>query len=272
MCVDKEDVIKLRDITGCGILACKKALEQVGGNFDEAVSILKKSGARVACKRSQNITNEGVVVARVSQDRCFGVIFGLCCETDFVSRTDIYNNFALDVANVAVENKIKSVDELNSFIINGTSVADGITNLIGRFRENIKIIYECISGNEIYCYNHFSKKLSSLVDINDSGCNDIDEAAKKIAMHIAATRPISVDKDSLDPDTLSEWKKEVSTDDLLSKGDNIRGKIIEGKLKKIFQDKVLLEQNMSFCEGETVRSYLQSNNIVVNSFKYISLY
>ena len=272
MDVNKEDILKLREMTGCGFSDCKKALVDSGCDFDKAVGILRNKGLKVAYKRSSNKTNEGVVMACVSEDRKFGVIVCLSCETDFVSRTDSYCDFVSKLVSVACSNRIESVDSLNNFRIDGCSVRDKVTELVAKFCENIKIDYKCMSGSSLYCYNHFSRKVSSLVDVSSVvGCDCINEVGKVIAVQVAAFGPMFVDRDSIDRAVLEEEKSKLVDDDVLKSDERVREVILKGRLDKFLQEKVLLEQKLYLDSSKTVKDYLNENKVVVNSFETIKL-
>ncbi len=271
MKINKDDIVKLREMTGCGFSDCMKALIDSNCDFDKAVVILKNKGLKVADKRASNSTNEGVVVAGVSGDKKFGAIVSLSCETDFVSRTEEYGNFVSGLVNVACNNKIDSLDSLNNFKVNGSSVSDSVTGLIAKFCENIKLDYKCMTGSNIYCYNHFSRKLSTLVDVTAECCCCADDVGKTIAVQIAAFGPMFIDRDSIDSSVLEEEKRKLIDDDVLKSDERVREKILNGRLDKFFQEKVLLEQKLYIDNSKTVKDYLNENKATVNSFEIVKL-
>lgn len=271
-----EDIKKLRDITLCGIGDCKKALEESGGDINKAIEILKKKGAKVASKRAGNKTNEGIVKAYVSDDGIFGFILSLSCETDFVARTDIFVDFVNKVFDIASKNKIKSLDELNNFSIDNSTVNDKLLDLMGKLCENMKLGYVYLTGEKLYCYNHHSNKMSSLVSFkNCSNCHNINDVCKNIAMQVAGMNSIYVSKETIDNDVLREKISEAESNEKVktTTDPKIKSHIIDGILSKFFQENVLLEQIFLFSDDKkTVKKYLEENGgVLVECFKKVSL-
>lgn len=273
MNVSIEDIKKLRDMTGFGVQDCKNALAESGCDIDKALVLLKGKIASVAEKRANNQTNEGFVVANSSKDRKFGCIVSLLCETDFVARTEEYIDSARKLVNIAIENKISNIDDLNNFKVGSTTISEMVFDLVGKFQEKIKLDYVSLSGDNIYFYNHnLSNKLSSLVDITVSNCADIDDIGKVIAVQVASFQPIYIDRDSVPKNVLDSWENGILTDDLKSKNDVTKERIIKGRLEKIFRGKLLLDQPLYLDNDISVGEYLKKNsNAIVNSFKFISI-
>jgi len=143
MGININDIKKLRDITFCGLSDCKKALEESEGDFDKAIQILRKKGLKIANKRCDNETSEGIIIAKVNTSCDFGVLITLACETDFVAKTDNYKNLANKIATLAVENKIKDLETLNNTDLEGLTISNKIVELIGQVGEKVTLNYKC---------------------------------------------------------------------------------------------------------------------------------
>jgi len=276
MGVSINDIKKLRDITFCGLGDCKKALEESEGDFDKAIQILRKKGLKVANKRCDNVTSEGIVIAKTNNDNTFGVIVTLSCETDFVAKTDNYKNLANKIVDLALENKIKDLDTLNNKELDGITVANKIIELIGQVGENVKLNYTCVEGCsncKLGYYNHFSGKLSTLTlfdNVND--ISNFQEIGKVISMQIAANNPIAVDRNSVDEKILANERSLAEENSKNAKNDEIKEKMIKGKLDKFFKESVLLEQQFISDDKKTVEQYLKENgNLIVKSFNRIQI-
>ena len=266
-----DDIKKLRERTLCGFSSCKDALIESKGDIDEAVQILKKKGLKVADKRSGNETNEGIIRAGVSSDRTYGTIVRLLCETDFVARGKDFIDCSEKIVDLIVRDKIKDLEELNGIKYDDNiSVNNKITELIGQCGENIKLDFICVEGINLYCYNHFTKKVSSIVDLNKEGDNS--EIGKNIAMHIVACNPISVDRNSVDSSIIDSEKKiaiELSSDEI---NESIREKKVLGRLNKFYKENVLLEQPWIFDAKKNVGQILSENKInCINFFKLVKI-
>lgn len=269
--INIDNIKKLRDKTLCGFKDCKEALEEACGDLEEAVQILKKRGLKVANKRSANETKEGIVIASVSKDRKYSAVVSLLCETDFVAKNDEFKSCADNIIKLAVDNKIKNLDELNDFSYSPECTISGkITELIGQCGENIKLNFECFLGKNLYCYNHHTRRVSSVVDLDADG--DLSDFGKEISMHIVASSPISIDRDSIDNDILEKERSVAAELSSSEVNDNIRVRRIEGRINKFFKENVLLEQEWIYDNKKTVGQILKENNVQkVNFFKIVKL-
>ena len=133
------DVNKLRQITGAGMMDCKKALGETGGDFEAAIDYLRKKGQKVSEKRADRETNEGVVIAVINNDGSFGTIMGLGCETDFVAKNQAYIDFAKSISDVAMANKAESKEALMAMTMDGITIAEKIAEQVGKIGEKIDI-------------------------------------------------------------------------------------------------------------------------------------
>src|ERR1700743_1715831 len=197
--ISASDVNKLRQQTGAGMMDCKKALTETNGDFEAAIDFLRKKGAKVAASRQDRDSNEGVVIARTSEDGKRGVIIELNCETDFVAKNAEFVAFANAIANVAVENKPASIDELNQLQIDvensRISIGEATIEKTGKIGEKIGVSkYEVVEGEKVIAYIHGNFRLGVLVALSANAAG-ADEAGKDVAMQIAAMNPVAVDKD-----------------------------------------------------------------------------
>ena len=275
MAVTAQDVNKLRQMTGAGMMDCKKALTETNGDFDAAIDLLRKMGQKVSASRADRETNEGSVFIKTNNDETEGILVALGCETDFVAMNEEFQNLGNMIADLAFVNRPSSVDELKSLDAGETNVGEKITELIGKIGEKLEIVaYNSISGEKIIPYIHAGNKLGVLVALKGTNGTDVTEPGKDIAMQIAAMNPIAVDKDDIDQLVINR-ELEIGREQAKSEGkpENIIDKIAEGKLKKFFKEKTLLNQPFVKDNTQTVKSYLDSVNkgLTVDSFKRVSI-
>ena len=167
------EVNKLRQQTGAGMMDCKKALVEAAADLEKAIDILRKKGQKIAAKREDRKAKEGLVIAKTSSEGKKGVLIVLNCETDFVAKNDEFIQFAESVVKLAIENNPPSIDNLKSLTLNGTSVEEGITELIGKIGEKIDLSqYEVIESAKVVAYNHPGNRLATLVGLNDESVDD----------------------------------------------------------------------------------------------------
>lgn len=264
------DVNKLRQMTGAGMMDCKKALTETGGDFEAAVDFLRKKGQKVAGNRADRDANEGVVIAKVSDDHKRGVLITLNCETDFVAKNQEFIDFTQKVTDIALNNFPSDADALGSLKIDGLSISDRITDLIGKIGEKMELHYSTISSEYVFAYNHPGNRLATIVGFNKSTVANIDSIAKDIAMQTAAMGPVAVDKDDVDVTTL-ERELEIAREQIRAEGkpEDMVEKIAQGKLNKFYKESTLLNQEFIKDNKLTVRQYLQTadKDFTVTGFK-----
>ncbi|MBX2891023.1 MAG: elongation factor Ts [Saprospiraceae bacterium] len=267
------DIQKLREITGAGMMDCKKALEEAGGDFENAQDWLRKKGIAKAAKREDREAKEGVVVAKTNDSQTRGVVVALNCETDFVARNDNFIALTNKIADIALEKFPASLDELLALPFEGgVTIGEKVGEQNGIVGEKIELSrYERIEAPAVLTYNHSNNKRSVLVALSLAGQ---DEAGRNVAMQIAAMNPVSVGKDDIDPKIVEkeiEIGKELARNE--GKAEDMLEKIALGRLNKFYQESTLLSQKYVKGAGETVDQYLKSLNkdLTVQSFKHISL-
>jgi elongation factor Ts len=267
------DIQKLREITGAGMMDCKKALEEAAGDFENAQDWLRKKGIAKAAKREDREAKEGVVVAKTNAGQTRGIVVALNSETDFVARNENFIALTNKIADIALEKFPATLEELLALPFEGNvTIGEKVGEQNGIVGEKIELSrYERIEAPAILTYNHSNNKRSVLVALSLSGH---DEAGRNVAMQIAAMGPVSVSKDDIDPKIVEkeiEIGKELARNE--GKAEEMLEKIALGRLNKFFQDSTLLSQKYVKGEGETVDQYLKSLNkeLTVKGFKHISL-
>ncbi|GAA3981566.1 translation elongation factor Ts [Mucilaginibacter dorajii] len=276
--ISAADVNKLRQQTGAGMMDCKKALTETNGDFEAAIDFLRKKGAKVAASRQDRESNEGVVISRTSADGKTGVIIELNCETDFVAKNAEFIAFANEVANKAVENQPKSIEELYALSIDTenttTTIGEAIIDKTGKIGEKIGVSkLEIITGEKVIAYVHGNFRLGVLVALN-SNPEGADEAGKDVAMQIAAMNPIAVDKDGVDASVI-ERELEIAKDVIRAEGkpEEMVEKISLGKLNKFYKDSTLLNQEFVKDSSKSVAQFLATveKGLTVTAFKRVAL-
>jgi elongation factor Ts len=273
--ITAQDINKLRQATGAGMMDCRKALTETNGDFEAAIDWLRKQGQKVAAKRSDREAKEGVIIAKTSADNKVGFVVCISCETDFVSKNAEFVAFAQAIADAAVANDVKSAEELNEVVINGAKVSDMINDKLASIGEKIGVAkFERIEAPYVASYIHGSYRMGVLVGLTSAA----EEAGKDIAMQIAAMNPLAVDADSISPETI-ERERAIVVDTMKAdpkmagKPDEMIAKIAEGKLNAFFKEQTLLAQAFVKDGGISVGDYLKSvgADLKVTEFKRVAL-
>ena len=269
--ITASEINKLRQATGAGMLDCKKALTESNGDFEEAIDWLRKQGQKVAAKRSDREAKEGVVLAKTTADNKAGIVFCLSCETDFVSKNAEFVAFTESIMNAAIENNVKSAEELNEVAINGTKVADLVNDKLAAIGEKIAIIkFERLEAPYVASYIHGTNRMGVLVALSEEAA----EAGKDIAMQIAAMNPLAVDETSIAPEVI-ERERNIAIEMIKAEGKpaEMAEKIAAGKLNRFFKDNTLMAQAFVKDNNQSVEAYLKSvnPNVKVIDFKRVAL-
>ncbi|MFK7847810.1 MAG: translation elongation factor Ts [Rhodothermales bacterium] len=273
MSISAKDVKRLRDITGVGMMDCKKALTEANGDFEAAIDLLRKKGQKVAAKRAEKEAKEGLIVTAVSGDNKTGVIAEVNCETDFVARGDDFSGFATKVAEIALNNNPADLEALRALPFDGKdSVEDATLALTGRVGEKVDIRRFAINSSEgaIVPYVHPGSRLGVLVDMAGSG--NTADAGRDVAMQVAALNPVATRSEEV-PADIQEKEMEIARDAARNEGkpENIIDRIAEGKLKRYFKDHVLIEQPFVKDSSVTVKEMLKKADVEVNGFLRFAL-
>lgn len=273
MSISAKDVKELREQTGAGMMDCKNALQEADGDFEKATEILRKKGQKLSEKRADREANQGLVVTRVSDDGSKAVALEINCETDFVARNEDFQDRAQQFLDVAFENETESVDELLQTEVNGLTVENHLKDMVGKIGEKIKInrVVLAKSDGHFISYIHPGNQLGVLVEFENS-IND-EEVGKDIAMQVAAMNPVAVTRDDVDS-SMVEKELEIAKDQLLEEGksEEIAEKAAQGKLRRFYEENVLLEQKFVKDNSLSVKEYLEKNDTpLVKSFHRLQL-
>lgn len=256
------DVNKLRQMSGAGMMDCKKALQETNGDFEQAIDYLRKKGQKVAAKRADREANHGYVVAKTNADHTYAAILMLNCETDFVGKTEEFIQFAKDILDAGIQNKPKSIEELSALKLANITVEEKLNEMLGKTGEKIQIAhYEVIEGPSVAAYNHHGNRLATILGLNKKEVKNIEEIGHEIAMQIAAMSPIAVDKENVPQDIIDreiEIGKEQARQE--GKAEDMLEKIAVGKLNKFYKDSTLLNQDYIKDGKKTVRQFLADND------------
>jgi elongation factor Ts len=273
--ISAQDINKLRQMTGAGMMDCRKALTETNGDFEAAIDWLRKQGQKVAAKRSDREAKEGVVIAKTTADNKTGIVVTVSCETDFVSKNADFVAFAQSIAEAAIKNNVKSIEELNNASVNGSKVADLVNDKLASIGEKIGVSkFERIDAPYVASYIHGAYRMGVLVGLNKESA----EAGKDIAMQIAAMNPVAVDANSVPADVISR-EKDIAIEQLKNdpkmagKTADMLDKIAAGKLNAFFKESTLTAQAFVKDSGKTVGDYLKSVDpeLKVVSFKRVAL-
>ena len=243
---------ELREKSGAGMMDCKKALDESGGNVEKAIEWLRKKGINTAQKKSSRSASDGLITVKIDDNR--GVIMEVNAETDFVARNENFQKFCDELAITALKNEAENVENLLNctFLDSNQKVKENLTNLISKLGENIvirklKYMNDKLGSFEKYLHNSInlnSGKIGVLLSFKSNQKTEkVKDFSKNLCMHIAATDPKSFDIESLDK-KLVDKERSIYTEQLKSsnKPDDIIEKIVDGKIKKFYQEVCLLEQ------------------------------
>jgi len=272
--ISAQDINKLRQMTGAGMMDCRKALTETNGDFEAAIDWLRKQGQKVAAKRSDREAKEGVVIAKTSDDKKSGIVVCVSCETDFVSKNADFVAFAQSIADAAITNNVKSLDELNNAEVNGAKVSDMVNDKLASIGEKIGVTkFERIDAPYISSYIHGNYRIGVLVGMN----KDAPDAGKDIAMQIAAMNPVAVDAASVPADVIAREKDiiiELMKQDpkMAGKPNEMLSKIAEGKMNSFFKEQTLLAQSFVKDSNKNVGDYLkEAGDVKITEFKRVAL-
>ncbi len=275
MAVSAESVKKLRDKTGAGMADCKKALEEAQGDESKAIEVLRKKGAASAAKRSDRIAKEGVIAARVSEDKKRGVLAEVNSETDFVARNESFIQFAQEIADAALAANANSHEEfLLAKLSNGATISEEVGAQTGRLGEKLEARrFEMLTepNGFVTSYIHPGAKLGVLVAI--SGSSNAVALGRDIAMQVAAMNPMALDRSQISS-TQIEKELEIYRTQARNEGkkEEIIDRIAKNKLEKFYQDNCLVEQSFIKDAAKTITDLLtESGNLKVTGFVRMQL-
>ena len=246
MAISAAEVKKLRDITGAGMMECKKALTEADGDIDAAIELLRKRGIAKAEKKADRASTEGTVAIAVSDDRKNAVLVALSCETDFVGRNEDFIAIAQSLAEKALKNGLENKDALLETAVDGKTGKEVITEAVMKLGENIQLrdVAKASSADGfISTYVHMNGKIGVAVEMIGEYSDKADEAGKDVAMQVAAMNPVATRRDGV-PAEIVEKEKEIYKEQIRQSGkpEELLDKIAEGKLNKFFSEICLVEQ------------------------------
>lgn len=273
MAITAQEVNKLRQQTGAGMMDCKKALEENNGDFEQAIDYLRKKGAKVAANRGDRDSKEGVVLAKTSADNKTGILIWVNCETDFVAINADFIAFADSIATIALEKNAKTKEEILTLPYNGDiTVGDKFMEQVGKIGEKIEIGYfEVITAEKVSAYIHPGNRVSVIVGFNQVVA---DEVGRNVAMQAAAMAPVALDKEGVTQDMLDR-ELEIAREVIRAEGkpEDMVEKIAQGKIAKFYKESTLLNQEYIKDNKMNVLQYLQSidKGLTATAFKRYAL-
>ena len=258
-------VAKLRKMSGQGMGDCKKALEETSGDLDQAMEILRKKGMATLAKRAERETSEGAVVSWQGEDGKVAAMATLCCETDFVAKSDDFVALAKNIGDyIAAAETDEGSDAILQSSVAGQTFEQVLTETVSRTGEKMQVgeyvRLRVPASGLIGTYVHFNNKVGSMVRIDASDDSiaqspAVHQAAADIAMHITASKPLALDKDSLDPKVV-QAERAIYAEQVQNKPPEIIEKIVDGKMQKFYAENCLLEQPFVKDDSKTVKQVL----------------
>ena len=276
-------VMKLRKMSGQGMMDCKKALEETNGNVDEAMTLLRKKGLATMEKRAGRDTSEGRIVVKTDGDTT--VMSSLCCETDFVAKNDDFIALSDLLADYAFVCDCQGGQKIEDVEVGGKKFADLITELVSKTGEKTEVgdcaKFKAGANSCIGTYVHFNNKVGAIVEIEASDASvaaseQVKSIASDVCMHISATKPLALNKDSFDAEVI-EKERAIATEQVKDKPANIIEKIVDGKINKFLADNCLVNQKFVKNEEVTVEQAVAQaakaagGTAVIKRFKRIEI-
>lgn len=250
-----ETIKKLREMTGAGMVDCKKALDEAAGDLEKAVEILRKKGIAKAAKRTDREANEGVVLVAVSDDASEGYIAEINSETDFVSRSEKFQEFAQEVLNLIKTTKPADLEALLALPLGVSTVKESLENLSGVIGEKLDIKrFAVVSGGSVAAYSHLGGRMGVLVVLDQAGKSEI---ALDVAMQVAAANPKYLVPAEVTTEEMDK-EKEIARELLIKEGKpaEMVEKILEGKMSKYYSEVCLTEQEYIKDDKKKVKDIL----------------
>ncbi len=259
-------VKELREKTNAGMMDCKRALTETGGDLQEAEDYLRKKGIAGASKKAARDANEGAVVACLSNDGKSGVLLEINCETDFVAKNETFQEFISGVAAHAVASGITSLEDLLASDYQGSSLEDFVKGKIAALGENLVVRrfehFDVEGGGIAASYIHMAGRVGVLVDVGcgkeaTAGDDRFREVVKDVTLHVAAAAPAGLSRDDIPAEVVAR-EKEIFTEQMKDKPANVIDKIVSGKLDKFFANSCLLEQGFIKDPDLSIKALLEA--------------
>lgn len=274
MAITSEQVKRLREKTGAGMMNCKRALEESGGDMEKAIEYLRKKGAATAQKRAGKMAKEGIIVTHVAENKKRGVIVEVNCETDFVARGEDFSMFANTVAKVVEQHHPTATDQLLLLSASGgLKISEMLNDLLAKVGEKVDVrrfmVLDTTNG-VIGAYTHMGSKIGVIVEIGGIGSErDGEIFSRDVAMQIAAMDPQYLQRDDV-PKEILEHEMDIYRTQARNEGkpDEVVERIAAGKLEKFLQEICLLEQSFIKDAGKTVKELLGSMASIRRFYRY----
>ncbi len=275
MNITAAQVNDLRKLTGAGMMDCKKALVESNGDMEQAVDYLRKKGQKVAAKRADREATEGVIIAKTSADAQYAALVMVNCETDFVAKNEDFVKYAHSILDLAIANKVQTIDELKGMELNGRKVEETITDQTGVIGEKIDLgAFFKIEAPVTAAYIHPGNRLSTIIGLNLPEAANVNQIGRELAMQIAAMDPVAIDESDV-PQEAIQREIEIGMEQARNEGkpEEMLEKIARGKLNKFYRESTLLNQDFVRDSKKTVKQYLAESDkaLTVTAFKRVAL-
>ncbi|MCK9291104.1 MAG: translation elongation factor Ts [Bacteroidales bacterium] len=275
MNITAAQVNELRKLTGAGMMDCKKALVESKGDIKAAIDYLRKKGQKVAANRADRQATEGVIVSKTNDTHSYAALIMVNCETDFVAKNEDFIAYVHSILDLAVAQKVNSLDQLKTLELNGRKIEDTIIDQTGVIGEKIDLgAFFFIEAPATAAYIHPGNRLATIVGLNKPQSEHINQLGRELAMQIAAMDPIAIDQDDV-PQEVIQREIEVGMDKARNEGkpEHLLEKIAKGTLNKFFRENTLLNQDFVRDTKKTVRQYLTEadKDLTVTAFKRVML-
>ena len=259
--ITAQDINKLRQATGAGMMDCRKALTETNGDFEAAINWLRKQGQKVAAKRSDREAKEGVVIAQTTADNQSGIVVCVSSETDFVAKNEDFIAFVQSIADAAIASGANTIEELKDAEVNGAKVVDLVNDKLASIGEKIEITkFVRVNAPFVASYIHGANRIGVLVGMDKEAA----EVGKDVAMQVAALSPVAVDAENVPADIVAREKAVImdtmkEDPKMAGKPEEMLSKIAEGKLGAFFKENTLTAQAFVKDGGISVGEYLKQN-------------
>lgn len=272
--VNAQLVKELRELTGSGMMDCKKALSETNGDLKKAIDLLRERGLASAAKKAGRIAAEGVVSSYVSNDFSKGTLLELNCETDFVAMNPAFVNLSKEIAEICSENVCDNVSEIENlsykFNTEFPTVKHAIVGMVSKLGENIslrRVVNYSSNDGVVNTYIHGDGKIGVIIELKSEIKNDeVIKVAKDLCMQIVAANPLFLDADSVDEDVISKERKILTTQALNEgKPEQVVQKMVDGRIKKYLQEICLTEQSFVKDPDLTVKQFIQNKSKEIGS-------
>lgn len=273
--ISASEVNKLRQMSGAGMMDCKKALVEANGDFDKAVELLRKKGQKISLNRADRAAQEGAVIAIVNDNNTVGVVIELNCETDFVAKNESFVSLANEIAQVALNNKPADLNALNQCTIDSATIEQKLIDEMGKTGEKLEVSsYEIITGTNVVPYIHAGNKIGVLVSLSNAPSSANQDAGRDVAMQIAAMNPIALDENSVDQET-KDRELNIGKEQAIQEGKpaDLAEKIAMGRLSKFYKEYTLVNQEFVKDSSKSIKKMLADveSGLAVLDFKRVAI-